>query len=358
VKYAEKDFIVSRIVSGRLRCNIVLNKELSMFCLHSNTREQKYIANELFDEIKREGELDGVLSDDEMLSWMIDYDVWNDDLQERMDGLIKDVEEIKVKLFQLTFNTNQRYIVRTKLQEAKNEIDELYNRRHSYDYVTTTGLALSAKMRYLIGTSLYLHDGKQYWGEDGWNDSDNVIDKILEFCSSNKLSDEQMREVSRTDPWSTIWSSCKTSRDVFNIPSADMSAEQQSLINWSLIYDNIKQHPDCPTDDIFNDDDRLDGWLILQRRERESELFKKEAEGKLSDKVSKSDEIYLMAGTKEDARKIDSLNEPGPALVKKQRMAHLEKHRKVHELEMPDTSKRLQSAITQKFRETMKRTKK
>lgn len=355
---AERDLLVSRITSGYMRCNIVVNKEEKVFCLQPLTRQQKYISNELYYEILYEAELNNVLSNEEMLSWMIEYDIWNDDLQERYDGLNKDIEEIKVKLFQLTFNSKQRRIVRTKLEQAKIEVDELYGSRHSYDYVTAQGLALGAKMRYLIGSSLLYSDGRSYWKDDGWNEEDSVIDKILEHCAETKLADEQVRELSRTEPWSSIWSSCKNSQDAFGVFSSDMTAEQQALINWSLIYDNIKQHPDCPADDVFEDDDRLDGWLILQRRQRENDLFKKEAESKLSEKTAKAHEVYLTADTKEDAKKIDTLNEPASAMIKRQRMAFLDKKKKVHELEMPDTKLRLQTAVSQHFRDAMKRTKK
>ena len=51
------------------------------------------------------------------------------------------------------------------------------------------------------------------------------------------------------------------------------------------MYDNIQESMDCPTEDVINDDDMLDGWFIVQNRKREKD--KKEKDVDLAEKIAR-----------------------------------------------------------------------
>jgi hypothetical protein len=89
------------------------------------------------------------------------------------------------------------------------------------------------------------------------------------------------------------------------------------------MYDRIYESPDCPSEEVINDDDMLDGWLLVQKRHREGERQKQELQQKVGGKLGKADDVFLMAETPQDAQKIDMLNEPHMARIKKQRMAEI-----------------------------------
>jgi hypothetical protein len=355
--YEEKDLIISRITSGTHRCRIYFNKEESMFILKHASREDRYIANELYKEIKDEAKLFGGIDSEEMLDWMLVQNLWNENKQERLDGLKDDIDKIKVKMFEMTFQTRQRKQIRQKLQEAKDEVATLTNERHAYDYATCEGVASSVKLKYLLGAGLHYANGTPYWdNEKNWDSGDNLLDKIANHYQQNRITDPQSRELARSDPWASIWASEQSPQAIFGHPSCDMDVEQHMLINWSKLYDNVRQHPKAPPANILEDDDMLDGWLIIQRQEGELAKKKSLMDEKLKNsKIANSGEIFIPADEQVDASFIDSFNEPDAKYIKKQRMNLLKKEGRVKEMDMPDTKNRFAQAVSERTRNTIKR---
>jgi hypothetical protein len=70
-------------------------------------------------------------------------------------------------------------------------------------------------------------------------------------------------------------------------------------------------------------------------------------------KVRNSEEIFIVADTIEDAKKVIALNDDIGKAVQKQRFAHLKKHHQVSEGQMPDTQRRLQMEQTNLFKTSM-----
>lgn len=74
------------------------------------------------------------------------------------------------------------------------------------------------------------------------------------------------------------------------------------------MYDSIAESPESPSDEIILDDDMLDGWLIIQRRERELRTKQKAAEDVISnEKIANSDEVFIVAKSEEDIQKLNHL---------------------------------------------------
>jgi len=75
------------------------------------------------------------------------------------------------------------------------------------------------------------------------------------------------------------------------------------------MYENSRESPDCPPDEVFEDDDVFDGWMISERRKMEEEKKKRRTEKSLPGKLDKAQEVFLMAGSKEEAENIYDLND-------------------------------------------------
>jgi len=138
-----------------------------------------------------------------------------------------------------------------------------------------------------------------------------------------------------------MWGARKCERGLFGIAAVDMTDEQRNLVSWSGLYENIQQHPNCPSDEVLEDDDLLDGWMIEQRKERERSHNQKQADGITNEKIRNADEVFLMADTDDDARKIDELNDERAKHIKRQRFKVLKEKGTVNELDMPDTRQEL-----------------
>ena len=116
-----------------------------------------------------------------------------------------------------------------------------------------------------------------------------------------------------------------------------LSTDQQGLIIWSNMYDNIQESLECPTEDVINDDDMLDGWFIIQRRKQESEKAKSELEQRTNnEKIANSDEILVMASNKKEANAVHNMNDINGDMIRKQRINTVKRKGKAVDLDFQD----------------------
>jgi hypothetical protein len=76
---------------------------------------------------------------------------------------------------------------------------------------------------------------------------------------------------------------------------------------------------DCPSKDVIEDDDMLDGWFILQNKKREKEKAEAEFDKNTNEKIKNSSEVFVMANNKNDKERIESMNSYHAMMVKKER---------------------------------------
>ena len=89
------------------------------------------------------------------------------------------------------------------------------------------------------------------------------------------------------------------------------------------MYDNAYQSMDCPSDEVFEDDDMFDGWMIDQRRNQEKQQKQKETDT-LNNVPDKAQEVFVTATSREDANKIYDMNTPTARKIIKQRAETIE----------------------------------
>ena len=149
--------------------------------------------------------------------------------------------------------------------------------------------------------------------------------------------------MARTEPWRSTWSCKKCEREVFGVPTVDLTEDQKSLVIWSTMYDNIYEHPSCPQQEIVDDDDLIDGWMIVQRKERQKSQTKLQVEDLISnDKIKNSGEVFVIGQSKSDRERIDSLNDDNAKNIKRQRLKMIQQKGFLNEADMPDTKLDLQ----------------
>ena len=128
--------------------------------------------------------------------------------------------------------------------------------------------------------------------------------------------------------------------------------EQKTLVVLTKMYDSAYQHPECPPDSVFEDDDMFDGWMILQRRENEKTKNKNRTE-KLLDgkKLNKAGEIFLVANSKEEAQNIYSLNDNNSRHIIKERENIIKNTSETIDVgQLPDVQRDLTMQTNQQFK--------
>lgn len=342
----EQDVLLGQIIVGKTRC--VVNQ--STYYIHSplptHILESMYVYNDVLYECS----FLEMFTKEDMLSYMIEVGLWSNNEEVELASLPSRIDALKVDMYQqhAAFRGKRVEQIRKTLVASKSRQIELSNKKHKYDYYTTYGVAETARLHYLISLNTYDVNQQCVYVEEL---TETVVRQLLEQYLDSKPSDNELRELSKISRWRMIWSSGRQEGRVFGVPSTHLSEEQQGLIAWSKLYDNIREHPEPPDDEVMEDDDLLDGWLICEQRKKEQK--KKEGLGNKQGGKGGQQEIFVMAQTKEDAQRINSMNSPEAAFIKKQRMAVLQKSGAVQEQYLPDAQQRIAVQASQKFRDSV-----
>lgn len=354
----ERQLYVSRIVTGvvPLKCRDDFGS-IKQYFAYPPSALDRLRADELYLTTYEQARFQGVLTDDEMLQAVVERDLWSANKQQELEALPKQIEEFKVGLFNSYFNGKQRDRFRKMLKKAKERQQELLSERHAFDVNTCEGVARLARSQYLLGCNLRDATGRKLWDDDSFFYTDTrLIDVALNEYYKRLLTEPQIRELSRTEPWRSIWVCGKTESSVFGKPSSDFTEEQKAIVLWSRTYDSISEHPESPPDEVVGDDDLLDGWLIIEHNKREQEQKKKYGDSFF--KKKDAGEWFIPASTPEDVARIEAMNDAQARMVKKQRFAMIERDGRVMEQHMPDSKNRVRQMAAQMQREHIKGNKK
>ena len=242
-----------------------------------------------------------------------------------------------------------RFYLRTGEKQLANHLKE----KNTFYQNTREGYALSEKVSWIIKNTTYYKD-KLY-------DFKHVsLNYVIDEWQNSILSENIIRELAREEPWKSLWTTRENSRaKLFNISdNEELTSNQKHLLIWSQVYDNIQESMDCPTDDVIKDDDLLDGWFVIQAKKREKDRLEKEFEEKNNnDKIKNASEVYIMANPNEknSIEKINALNDPYSASIKKQRLEVIKQkggHARQHDF--LDEKQKMQMDATNSMRNNFK----
>lgn len=348
----EREYYTAQIVSGILYCTVGGRKLL----YKSPSTENKFFAHQIYREVYEKALESGVYDDDKLMVYMLYHGLWSVEEQNKLDKMNEEVPELKIKLFELAMRSKEREIVRRALNDTRDAINELSEKRHSMDYQTAHGLAGSAKFKFLIGSSLYYLDGRPYWDSPlSWEKPDTVLNQVIDQVVAFKVSEKVLRELARNDPWRTLWVSGKHSGGIFGKPSAELTEHQKGIILYAQMYDNIQESPDYPGDEVAEDDDMLDGWLLIQKRKSDKEKGTQSVlSGITNEKIKNSEEIFIPVDSIDDAKKVYEANDIAGKIAFHQRMKQVKEEGEVKEIDLLETRQRLRMQAAQEYSRKIK----
>lgn len=348
MEYYQKELLISRICSGASRV-IVQGRP---YIVRRPSREQVYLASEHYVQVYKEALAEGLYTEDDLMMFLLDEGFWDEEKEKLYNKLPKEIEDFKLELYKRFFQSNESKAIRKALAIAKEKLEELQTLRNSYSHLTASGTAAVAQSRYLVAMGLWSLTGNPVFTEyTFWDFNHEFMDQVMLALAESRIDETCIRELARTEPWRNIWLAHKHEGVLFGISPCDYTFEQKGLVSWSSLYDSVYSHPECPAEDIISDDDLLDGWMIGQRRERDRKLKSKQGEELIkNDAIRNSDEVYLVADTVDDAKKVVDMNDDFAKAAQKRRFDVLKKKGEINELDMPDTKQRIMMEFNQKRR--------
>jgi hypothetical protein len=335
---------VARICSGTVR----LRLERGVILITNVTQEQKYLACELHERTYQAAMEQNLYSAEEALGLLMELGLWTEEKQKLLLSLPKEIEQFKVGLLDSRFRSSENASIRKALTRAKETLHSLQSERNVYYHYSANGVADMAKARLLLAFALRYPDGRPVFADEEayWNSEDTIIEEAMVTYGQTRLDEATLRELARTDPWRSIWNARTTEGKLFGVPASMHTEEQIALVEISSLYEKVYSSPDCPDEEILSDDDMFDGWLIKQKRKHESELKSRNVSQDISnEKISKAQEVFLVAENDDDARRVMELNDDFARSIQKQRFSYLNKKGVVNEQDMPDTQRKIKMEL-------------
>ena len=117
---------------------------------------------------------------------------------------------------------------------------------------------------------------------------------------------DDIKKISRSELWKSYWGSSKN--NIFSGHVKDWTDEQRSLVNFTKTLDSIREHMEAPTEEIIEDNDALDGWILHQHEKIAKEKKQKHVSEKYGLDKKNNNEVFLMSSNIDDAKEILSLN--------------------------------------------------
>jgi hypothetical protein len=305
------------------------------------TAEFRFYAEKVYTETYQCAK-DNNISTDYIIVLLDKYKIWNEEDESRLITYKKELEDTKVCLFENFFHENKRPAYKKVINDLRIAIDELTYRKQSMNHFTAEYSASSARQKFLIGASILRPNKKRLWTKiSDWDKENKIIDVAFEHMASNYMGEYDIRDIVKHDPWKTIWSLQKRPQSIFRKSIGDFTEEQQSLSIWSIVYDNIAKSAEPLSDSVIMDDDALDGWMIIQRRKSETVSDKAEIAQQINSKVAQSGEIFVMADTPDQVKKIYEMNDFAGKIAFKKRMLQINRDKFVDEVNMIETRERM-----------------
>lgn len=279
---------------------------------------------------------------------LVTMGVWTYNGDANLESIEKQIEDLKVDLYKNVLNPNQIKRIRKNLDNIKNTYNHKYNLRHSLDQYTPEGYSNILKNYYILAHSIYDTNNKLIF--DNFNSIDyQYLEELSFIINQNTIDITTFKKIARSDLWKNYWSA--NNQNLFAKSTVDWTDEQKTLVVLTKMYDNAYQHPECPPDNIFEDDDAFDGWMIHQRRESEKLRNKHRTEKMLEGKkLGKAGEVFLVANSQEEANNIYNLNDNTQKHIIRERNQIINSSESVDAAQLPDVQRDIMNQINQKLK--------
>jgi len=334
----DKELLLYRITSGKT----IINYANEEYILMSPTMEIKYKAALIYNNIINDEKYEEWFREENAENLMIGLGIWNINTKNQLASFEKNLDNLKVELFNNFMIPSKSKDIRKRIKTTKENIATIYSSKGHFISHTLEGYANSIKNEYIICNTLYKYGKLVFDNND--NKSYTLFNSLVSYIDKNMISTEEFKELARSALWRGYWNAGKN--NIFDKAVTLLTDEQKALLNISRMYDNIYEHPDCPDDKIIDDDDALDGWMILQKRKHEQDKKKNQFDA-ANPTLKDSGEVFVMASSKEDTESILDMNTAESKAAMKEKFDYIQTKETVQDGELPDVRRDVKATIFQ-----------
>lgn len=326
-----------------------------IYYISSPTAEFKFYAEIVYKNVYERARQDNI-SMDNIVVILNRRGLWKEEDENYLHNFKEELDKTKIALYENYNNEKKRYIYKKVIFDTMNGIASLNSKRLSMNHLTAEHVAFAAKQRFIIGASILKPNKKRLWNKiSDWDKDNRIIDAAFEKLNEDMLSEEEIRDLVKNEPWKTVWSMSNKAHILFRKPVKDLGDEQMNVFIWSIVYDNISKSHEPPPKEIVEDDDALDGWILLQKRKREESEGKKEVIGMIDKNLAKYEEIFIIPQNESQIKKIQDLNNFQAKIAFKKKMMQVQQQGQVDEVNLVDRREQIIIQSNQLYLQGMRR---
>ena len=333
--YEEREKLCYRILSGFV---IVVINDI-IYQIYDPKPIDFYHASYVYEDLYEQSKFDGTINQDIADVILNEKKLVDGDASIQLKILNDNLTLLRKKLPGLEFRSNEKKEVMAYIQHTEKQINRIKSAQSNLLTQTSEYLCKIEKYRHMLFRLTKNKDNQPFWTNwESFNQTnERILSRLLQSSYfDNSITESNMREIARTEPWRSIWiASCKVG-NLFPHPMTEMTVYQKNIVSWSLIYDNVYENIEAPSQDIINDDLLLDSWLAEQNDKRKTKEVSKNI------KTIDAQEVGIVCDTQEDANKVYSLNDPNTLSIIKNRETLLRTKESVKEQNLPDIRRSLQ----------------
>lgn len=341
-----RDRTLNRIITGRLQ----FSRDDLFLYIEDPTTDIVSKSYAIYDDVYSQGIKSDIYLEKDVQNLLIKMDLWTPLDDREADKKSEEVKTLKIRAYENFFKKRELFVIKKRIQQLNKEVDELRSKRHMLRRETCEGLAEEERNMWIMLNSVYNEDGTRYDFNGPITEED-----IIFYSLNNGISGQEIRDISKNDPWRTMWMVSSKSGELFNKPSTQFTDYQLALCQYSIMYDNVYQSMECPPEDVILDDDCLDGWFLVQRKEMEEKKKEKGKQDLLKNpKIRNAQEVFVKVDDTKSARNVFDMNtERGKQIISERGQVIDEKGR-AKQGHFKDVQQDVMMKANQTFVKTMK----
>ncbi len=335
MEFVERQRLVRRITSGKLYGSVEYKYKQYEVLFKDPNLDISIEADWFYKKFYEEAKDRGGLTLEESYKILEEDDRWNKDMEIELKGIKDDLDKLAGQMEVNKYNKSAQRVIKATIKRGEERYFKLLNIKNQLRFSTIEHMADLSKQTFTVRKIAQVSDPDLL--------ASPSFQEILRvyYFEDNGISESQLRELARTDPWRLYWTSSKdTGTSLFPHSAVEFTDLQYLLVLWTRVYDFAYECQNRPTDDIIDDDTRFDSWYRSEVDKRNREINKASIENEMGGR-SGGQEMFIPAD-EEGAKEVYNLNDFGGRVRIKEREKAIKDKGSVRELDLPDIRRDVQ----------------
>lgn len=266
----------------------------------------KYQAEILFDKIIEDNKFDKrLLTEREIEVYLKVNSIWKPENQTILEESKKLLDETKVNLYLNYSNETNKTTLKKQIKDVSLKINKLLIDKNSMNYLGIKDHALSIKNEFIIMNTIYDSNNKLVFNNPEKDSHEHQkLQIFIREIVDRSLDINILRELVKSEIWKSYASCFNLQKDSYEI-----NDDYRYLVGLHRMYENVRQHPECPSEEVIEDDDALDGWFLYQNKKAEKEKKKNSIMSKVRGNIKNAGEVFLITDDLKETKDIYDLND-------------------------------------------------